>query len=73
MMLLIMYLVFRSQLQAEREEKTFYRNNFFRTIGIAERQASVAEELIPQTKKTQGLMQRLDSLIAEVESLREKM
>lgn len=72
-MLLIMYFVFRGQLQAEREEKVFYRNNFFRTIGVAERQTAVAEELVEPVKKTNELQRRIEGLIAEVESLREKM
>lgn len=69
----LMYLMFRSQLKTERAEKLFYRQNFFRTIGLAERQTDISEKLIEPVKKQSALQARLDTLIAEVESLRERL
>lgn len=72
-MLLIMYLSFRTQLSNERAEKAFYRDSFFRAIGVQERQATIQENMVKPLKESRDLGRRLDSLIAEVESLRDKL
>lgn len=71
--LVIMHLVYRSQLKTEREEKVYYRQNFFQAIGLAERQTTISEKLVEPIKKQSALQLKIDALIAEVESLRGKL
>lgn len=73
MTLVIMHLVYRSQLKTEREEKVYYRQNFFQAIGLAERQTTISEKLVEPIKKQSALQLKIDALIAEVESLRGKL
>lgn len=76
----IMYLVFRDQVRREREEKVFYRDSFFRVIGVTERQATAMEELVPPAKTIQDrvasleeavgpAIERMSGQFAEIQSL----
>ena len=73
LMLVIMYLVFRDQIKREREEKTFFRDNFFRVIGVAERQARVTEELVEPVKERTDLMEKVAELLVEIEALKDEV
>lgn len=57
----IMYLIFRAQLNAEREEKAYYREKLFSLIGVVDRQTDIVGSLVEPVKRVSEQTMELDA------------